>query len=154
MAQQPDFQTLRTSMTNVANGFRNTAVEIETAATEIDKIQHMAAANIIRQLERMQQQMTRMEENLLNVLRQLSRSENNNIARIFNSRVAHDTYQLAPLYDINNEVIENFPQTSNDIKELNAEGVNTLLRALGLPVNGRLDAKRERLRRYIGVMTV
>ncbi|KAF8468242.1 hypothetical protein BDZ91DRAFT_848079 [Kalaharituber pfeilii] len=151
MAQQPDFQTLRTSMTNAANGFRNTAVEIETAAKEIDKIQNMAAANIIRQLERMQQQMTRMEENLL---RQLSRSENNNIARIFNSRVAHDTNQLAPLYDINNEVIENFPQTSNDIKELNAEGLNTLLRALGLPVNGRLDAKRERLRRYIGVMTV
>ncbi|KAI5851196.1 hypothetical protein DFP73DRAFT_610055 [Morchella snyderi] len=106
-------------MTNTANGFRNVAAEMDNASTEIDKIQNMAAANIVRQLTQMQAQLNRMEQGQQNILRQLSRSENNNLARLFNSRVADKTHRLEPLYDMNNELIADFPQTSADINELN-----------------------------------
>jgi hypothetical protein len=68
---QPDFNALRDSMTNTAEGFRNAAAEMDNTATEMDKIQPMAAANIVRQLTQIQAQINRMEQN---ILRQLSRS--------------------------------------------------------------------------------
>ena len=51
---QPDLNILTASMTNTANGLRNAAAEMDNATTEISKIQHTAAADIVRQLARMQ----------------------------------------------------------------------------------------------------
>lgn len=63
-------------MTNTANGFRNTAAEMGSATTGIDKIQNMAAVNIaavsiVHQPTQVQAQMNRMGQN---ILRQLSHS--------------------------------------------------------------------------------
>ena len=71
---QPDFNILTVSMGNTAAGLRNAAAEMDNATTEISKIQHMAAADIARQLLRMQQQLDRIERNQQNMVRQFTRS--------------------------------------------------------------------------------
>ena len=99
-----------------------------------DKIQHMAAADIIRQLDRMQQQMTRMEQNLL---RQLSRSyvfiiffkkESSTDIRVVRTAISREssTHGLPTIYiDWNHCTIQTTklsrisPETSADVKELN-----------------------------------
>ena len=56
---QPDFNVLRASMTNTANGLRSAAGEMDTASTEMDKIQNMAAVNIP---EKLNQTLLRMDQ--------------------------------------------------------------------------------------------
>lgn len=191
---QPDFDALKASMHNAANGFRNSAMEMDKTTNEIYKIQHMAAADMARQLNRIQAQLTRMERNLV---RQASRSyvsdpsihqqylsiclpltevrnysDNNNLARTFNSRIVDERHRLEPLYNMENELIPGFPQTGEEIKKLNGKSdicqtyfwfysktvcvvgasVDALLKALGLPIKGRMDAKKRRFCRYIGLM--
>jgi len=40
---------------------------------------------------------------------------------MFNSRVADETHRLELFYDVNNEIIEDFPQTSADINRFVGE---------------------------------
>lgn len=40
---------------------------------------------------------------------------------MFHSRVADETHRLEPLYDVDNEIIKDFPQTSSDINRFNGK---------------------------------
>jgi len=135
-------------MTNTANGLRTAATELDNANTEMVKIQNIAAVNMGNQLNQIQEQIRRMENQIQEqirgmeqrILRQQSRScvdrvhlfqesnsmltissEKNNLARLFNSRVAHETHHLEPLYNMDDELIVDFPLTSADINGLDGE---------------------------------
>jgi len=60
-----------------------------------------------------------MLKTLVRVLTQ--NSEKNNIARIHNSRLSDETHRLEPFYNIEDEEIEGFPETSGDITRLNGK---------------------------------
>ncbi|RPB20655.1 hypothetical protein L211DRAFT_841581 [Terfezia boudieri ATCC MYA-4762] len=163
--EQPDFNVIQASMTSTANGLRTAATELDNL-NQIQEQMRGMEQRIQQQMgqleQRIQQQMGQLEQRIQQqmgqmeqrVLGKLSRFENNNLARLFNSRISHETHQLEPFYNIENELIEGFPPTSADINGLDAAGVERLLRELGLPVAGRLNDKRKRFRRYIGLMVL
>ena len=47
--------------------------------------------------------------------------------------------------------IERFPSTPRDIANMTGPMVNAVLRALGMDVNGTIEARRQRLRLQIGL---
>ncbi|KAF8416004.1 hypothetical protein EV426DRAFT_628376 [Tirmania nivea] len=174
---QPDFKVINASMTSL----RTAATELDNVSTEVVNKQNMEAANVVNQLNQIQEQilnqieeqMRRMEQRIQGqigqmeqrmqgqmgqmeqrILTQMSRCEKNNLARLYNSRISHETHQLEPLYSIGNQIIGDFPSTSADIHALDAAGVERILRELGLPVTGMLSDKKKRLRRHIGLMVL
>jgi hypothetical protein len=50
--------------------------------------------------------------------------------------------------------IRNFPQTPADLPDLDAASIGATLRALGADTTGGLEAKRQRLRIYIGLRPI
>jgi hypothetical protein len=80
-------------------------------------------------------------------------SNHNNTARVQNTYLANESTPLTPLLNpANGAVIDGFPATSGNIEQLRQTEINNVLRQLGLPsTGGSLEAKRKRLRSYIGL---
>ncbi|KAH8146386.1 uncharacterized protein LAJ45_09579 [Morchella importuna] len=99
-------------------------------------------------------QLNRMEERILRELRdlraELTRENRNNFVRMINSKVTSDTTALEELLGQDGQPIQNFPETSAHIHAMDSVAVNNLLVALGLPVGGRVDVRKNRIRRHIG----
>lgn len=84
---QPDFNVLRASMTNTANGLRTAATEMDTATTEMDKIQNMAAVNIAEQLNQILVQIAQMDQNMAQIRQDMARMEQNILQQLSRSCV-------------------------------------------------------------------
>jgi hypothetical protein len=72
----------------------------------------------------------------------------NVIVRLKNSRVAKDAHTLTPLYNPPNP--PNFPPTLSVLRGMTGQQLNPLLLHYGLPVNGQLSARKNRLLEYLG----
>jgi len=58
-----------------------------------------------------------------------------------------------PLHNVTtNGVIPGFPTTTRQLGAMELAAINTVLTALGLPTNGTLPQKRQRLRVHIGLL--
>jgi len=78
--------------------------------------------------------------------------DQNSIARVQNSRVAFVDRSLAILVNPSTgENIPNFPNTGADLSRMQTAAVNRVLAGLGLPVDGELDDRRNRIRIAIGL---
>ncbi|RPA90483.1 hypothetical protein L873DRAFT_1795484 [Choiromyces venosus 120613-1] len=75
-----------------------------------------------------------------------------------------EPHLLEPFYGLNGQLIPDFPRTAADIGRLNrreilsnpndiGDGINALLVALGLEVTGTVAVRKERFKRYIGLVT-
>ena len=89
---QPDFNVMRASITNTANGLRTAATELDNANTEMVKIQNLAAVNMLNQLNQIQEQIRRMEQNQLNQFQEIRRMEQRILRQL--SRSCVDTVHL------------------------------------------------------------
>ncbi|RPA90474.1 hypothetical protein L873DRAFT_1782718 [Choiromyces venosus 120613-1] len=82
-----------------------------------------------------------------------SRRDKNNIARLINHNATRGTTSLEPFYGLNGQLVPDFPRTGADIGRLNSDAINALLVALGLEVTGTVAVRKERFKRYIGLVT-
>ncbi|KZF24581.1 hypothetical protein L228DRAFT_266905 [Xylona heveae TC161] len=81
--------------------------------------------------------------------------DSNNISRLVNSQIVSNTTDLAPLCALQTgDPIEGFPQTPSEIARLSSQQINSILRALEIDTAGTIDAKRQRLRLYLGLKAV
>lgn len=72
-----------------------------------------------------------------------------------NSQLNSPNNDLHPLYSIATGLpIPNFPETPAVLADLDAASINAILRALGADITGRPEAKRQRLRTYIGIRPI
>lgn len=74
-------------MTNTANGLRTAATEMDTATTEMDKIQNMAAVNIAEQLNQILVQIAQMDQNMAQIRQDMARMEQNILQQLSRSCV-------------------------------------------------------------------
>jgi hypothetical protein len=82
-------------------------------------------------------------------------SDINNIARLLNSALPTPDNELHPLHNtLTGEPMPNFPGTPAEIASMDSAAVNEALRALGADTTGRLEARRTRLRRCVGLRPV
>jgi hypothetical protein len=82
-------------------------------------------------------------------------SEHNSIARLQNSGAARNDHRLTVLHDYaTNTNIQGFPTTPAQIDHMTSAQLNPILTALDLPTNGTVQAKRRRLKFYIGLKSV
>lgn len=78
--------------------------------------------------------------------------EVNNVARLINSTLMDADLQLSPLRNVaTNELIDQFPATPRAIRGMPSAALDTVLRALGMEIDGRIEQKRLRLRVQIGL---
>ena len=81
-----------------------------------------------------------------------SHREVNNVARLINRSLAEPDGQLSPLRNVaTNELIDQFPTTPRAIRGMPSAALDTVLRALGMEIDGRIEQKRQRLRVQIGL---
>ncbi|KAL2402922.1 hypothetical protein ABEF93_006038 [Exophiala dermatitidis] len=79
-------------------------------------------------------------------------NDHNASARVQNSFLTRSSDRLTPLMNPStNNFIEWFPAKSGDIPNMEDQRIDSVLHALGLPTNGRIEAKEQRLRQYIGL---
>ncbi|RPA90817.1 hypothetical protein L873DRAFT_1716549 [Choiromyces venosus 120613-1] len=92
-------------------------------------------------------------EQIKHLNQEFPRQDKNNIARLINRAVTRRTTSLEPFYGLNGQLVPGFPRTGADIGRLNSDAINALLVALGLEVTGAVAARKERFKRYIGLVT-
>ncbi|RPB14808.1 hypothetical protein P167DRAFT_45325 [Morchella conica CCBAS932] len=141
--------------------FQNLSAAFATASNEIALLPNLPVVNLAEQIQQIHQMLQEMQQGLQNLqqgqqqIRQdILRSDRNNFARLINSSVTRADTPLEPLYDLGGQLIQNFPQTSEEIKTLNGAMIDTLLNSLTLPTNGAVDTRRKRLMKHIGLITV
>ncbi|KAH8153649.1 uncharacterized protein LAJ45_02462 [Morchella importuna] len=130
--------------------FQNLSAAFATASNEIALLPNLPVVNLAEQIQQIHQMLQEMQQGLQNLqqgqqnlqqgqqqIRQdILRSDRNNFARLINSSVTRADTPLEPLYDLGGQLIQNFPQTSEEIKTLNGAMIDTLLNSLTLPTNG------------------
>jgi hypothetical protein len=78
--------------------------------------------------------------------------EVNNVARLINSTLTDADLQLSPLRNVaTNELIDQFPATPRAIRVIPSAALDTVLRALGMEIDGQINQKRQRLRVQVGL---
>jgi hypothetical protein len=78
--------------------------------------------------------------------------EVNNVARLINNTLIDADGQLSHLRNVaTNELIDQFPATPRAIRGMPSAALDTVLRALGMEIDGRIEQKRQRLRVQIGL---
>jgi len=109
----------------------------------------VALAQIRTQVNRLEQNMNRMEHNLVAAM---SANNHNSVARTQNSLLLCRDDALSPLHNpATNAAIPNFPATPRDIDQLNTQGANAVLESLGQGSDGTLPAKKQRIRITVGL---
>ncbi|KAF8458423.1 hypothetical protein BGX38DRAFT_1085245 [Terfezia claveryi] len=91
---------------------------------------------------------------LLQIQRDISRYDRNNFARLMNSTITHSATPIEPLYNVQNQLIHNFPPTAAHVRALTGAEIDVLLNALGLPLNGLVEVRRARLSRHVGLIAI
>ncbi|KAF2720735.1 hypothetical protein K431DRAFT_346844 [Polychaeton citri CBS 116435] len=105
-----------------------------------------------QQMQQMQQQLLDMEQRLAT---RISACNTNVLSRLHNSKIFAPNQPLAPLrHVVTNTAIDGFPTTSAAIAILPQANANDLLAALGEDVEGNIAAKRQRVRRAIGLLEI
>ncbi|KAF8422861.1 hypothetical protein EV426DRAFT_717794 [Tirmania nivea] len=133
--QVPDFDILANSMRASANG-------MQQAATELP---NLPVINVAAQLNRLVGEIGDLR------MGHEGFTDTNNFARIMNSKITSDTTPLEPLLGRDGKEIPNFLETSADIHDMDSAAVNNLLNSLGLPLGGRIEVRKNRIRRHIGL---
>ncbi|KLU90776.1 hypothetical protein MAPG_10627 [Magnaporthiopsis poae ATCC 64411] len=114
-------------------------------AQQLDDIRGMLRA--------MQQDMLEFRGRLERIETRVIASDSNAIARVLNSILTRPDDTLHPLRALaTNENIPDFPRTREDIDSMNADTLETMLRALDQPLGGELLEKRRRLKHAIGIV--
>jgi len=82
----------------------------------------------------------------------LDNSNTNGLSRLHNSQLTSPNHPLTPLHHIaTNTLIDGFPATPAAITTIPQADANDLLAALGEDIDGNIAAKRQRIRRAIGL---
>ncbi|KAI5803267.1 hypothetical protein DFH27DRAFT_555140 [Peziza echinospora] len=76
----------------------------------------------------------------------MNQRDTNAFARTISSKFTSDTTLLEPLVGRDGQEIPNFPETSADIHNMASDTVNNVLNSLGLPLGGRIDVRKNRIR--------
>ena len=81
-----------------------------------------------------------------------SHREVNNVARLINCSLVEPNGQLSPLRNVaTNGLIDQFLATPRAIRGMPSAALDTVLRALGMEIDGWIEQKRQRLRVQIGL---
>ncbi|GES85539.1 hypothetical protein RCL_jg6553.t1 [Rhizophagus clarus] len=124
--------------------FNNLSQALQTASQETALIPNMPNLNVAQQL-------VRIQATLVNIQNSLQTVDTRNLARIFNSRLTDPNSNIEIVPDINGNNPENYPQTIVALRAMNGQQINKLLRFYGLPINGSVKQRRNRLARNLGI---
>ncbi|KAH8148605.1 uncharacterized protein LAJ45_07316 [Morchella importuna] len=105
-----------------------------------------------QQLQQQGQQLVQIQQAVQQIHQETSRSERNNFARLLNSSVNRSDTRLEVLYGLDNQPVQDFPETGADIGALTGPELSTLLGQLGLPVDGNVADCKRRFIKYIGLL--
>ncbi|KAF8534481.1 hypothetical protein BDD12DRAFT_983840 [Trichophaea hybrida] len=122
--EQPDFETMEET-----NSVGRATLEL---AMNLGKMRNMPAldggAQILAELRAMQREMTDI------------------------SLAISTNAQLIALRTPRNEDVENFPMAQDDIDRANSQELNRLLEGYRLPAQGTVVVRRQKLKKYIGIV--
>ncbi|KAH8148462.1 uncharacterized protein LAJ45_07565 [Morchella importuna] len=172
----PDFNVMAANMNNISHEQASLAVHLERmqnlpafdAGAQIlqaiaalsrrmdEQMQQQAqqAQQQAQQAQQQAQQLVQIQQEMQQIRQEISRSERNNFARLLNSFVNHSDTRLEALYGLDNEPLQDFPETIADIGALTGAGLSTLLGQLGLPVDGNVPDCKRRFIKYIGLRSL
>ncbi|RMY32399.1 hypothetical protein D0866_06637 [Hortaea werneckii] len=125
-------------------------------STELQHCQNLPAIAgtqlILDTLNRVNERLDRIEQNLENITARMSASNHNSVARTQNSLLSGPDDAITPLQNPStNEDIPQFPATPRAIDQLQTRTIDPLLAALELATSGTLPNKKERMRIAIGL---
>ncbi|KAI9775724.1 MAG: hypothetical protein M1839_000926 [Geoglossum umbratile] len=89
-----------------------------------------------------------------NMHREMRAEKRNSIVRLANTRVKDLGASIEPLLGEDGQAIQDFPQTTQALRNLGDERLNEILQRLGLPTAGTLAAKRDRLQMHAGAIDI
>jgi hypothetical protein len=85
----------------------------------------------------------------------MDNSNTNGISRLYNSKIFAPDQTLSPLrHVVTNTAIDGFPATPAAIATLPPGNANELLAAIGEDIEGSIAAKRQRIRRAVGLQEI
>ncbi|KAK5117648.1 hypothetical protein LTR62_005071 [Meristemomyces frigidus] len=160
---QPDFELMAQASTTMAEQFtrcRNLpALDQGVAIVEAMRNMQQQMQTMQQQMQTMQQQMQTMQQQLLGMEERLggriSANNTNTLSRLHNSQLTSPDQTLAPLSNpMTNAPIDEFPATPATLANLSMASATNLLTALGESTAGNLTAKRQRIRRAIGLKEI
>ncbi|MCJ1299244.1 hypothetical protein MMC08_002036 [Hypocenomyce scalaris] len=110
-----------------------------------------AGAAILQEIRLLREHMDRKFE----IIRMEARARDaNNAARLANSTFTKDNQELIPLVSLENNPIPGFPRLAGGIANMSRQGLDAVLEALGIPMQGTLQVKRQALKLHIGLPTI
>ncbi|KAF8423662.1 hypothetical protein EV426DRAFT_602608 [Tirmania nivea] len=111
------------------------------------------------QLIRVQDQLIQGQNQLIrgqNQIRQdILRNERNNFARLCNSSITRNDSLIEDLVDVNGHHIDGFPRDRAEIRRLQGDDIDRLLRALGLHIDPAeaVHTRKAHFMRFIGMVS-
>ncbi|KAG0133643.1 hypothetical protein HOY82DRAFT_639973 [Tuber indicum] len=105
----------------------------------------------LQRLPAIEQNIRELTEGMTSMRALISRNDKNGVARIINNNASRGDTPLEPFYNLDGELISDFPETAGQAMRLQDQRINALLVALDLSADGAPALRRNRFMRYIGL---